>query len=389
MSMPATPPVASHALQQIAAGAQSDELARFVRDTVFEAAATRSNGIDAIVRRRAAEQGLSRERAQTPLGNVLDALLTCREDPAAAQLVALLTAHALAADPPQGVEAEDDTALKLVWLAAHVGIDVMSVLDAALGPRAGGLWGAVADLISRHDARGAGIEKAEAIVAAASVAASVHDTAIKRRQELATKVRSPLLQRLVAGPSKSALPLAQVQGEALPSPRGPVATVFLAMCGWLALRQLTRYTARALLQYRRPTSLRVTEQGLLVHSRTELFGRRVREREEVLPLSALARLTREVRFPRAGLYAGLLALAVGSYVGISWFVDGVRSWSWSLALAGAAVVALGVLIDFVFVSLLPGTRGRCQLLVVPRRGSPLCVGQIGTEEADAFLRAVR
>ncbi|NVL83962.1 hypothetical protein, partial [Escherichia coli] len=71
-----------------------------------------------------------------------------------------------------------------------------------------------------------------------------------------------------------------------------------------------------------------------------------------------------VRYPRAAFYAGLLALAIGSYVGVRAFVDGVRAASPSLLLTGLVVIALGIGADFVLGSLVPGSRGRVRIAFV-------------------------
>jgi hypothetical protein len=85
------------------------------------------------------------------------------------------------------------------------------------------------------------------------------------------------------------------------------------------------------------------------------------------------------------MYAGLLALAVGSYVGVEAFVDGVRAASPSLLAAGLGFVVAGIALDFGFSSLGPGARGRCRLLLVPRDGAKLCVGGVDPSIADAML----
>lgn len=98
------------------------------------------------------------------------------------------------------------------------------------------------------------------------------------------------------------------------------------------------------------------------------------------------RATREVRYPRLGTYAGLTALALGSYIGVGWFIDGIRAQSLSLATMGLLVVVLGVALDFVLVSLLPGRKGKCRLVLVPRKGAATCVGWVDATKADALLR---
>ena len=101
------------------------------------------------------------------------------------------------------------------------------------------------------------------------------------------------------------------------------------------------------------------------------------------------RITREVRYPRAAFYAGLLALALGSYVGVRAFADGVRAASPSLLLTGLVVIALGIAADFVLGSIVPGARGRVRLAFVPRTGKVLCIADVDAGRADdALARAL-
>lgn len=187
-------------------------------------------------------------------------------------------------------------------------------------------------------------------------------------------------------PATPAATLSPVVGELTPAPRGPVATGLLAFTGILFVAHAGRLLGRWVLAYRRPAEMTLSEDGgVRVHWRTELLGRTLRDRSVVVPRAGLARATRDVRYPSLALYAGLLALAVGSWVGVAAFVDGVRAASPSLLAWGLAIVALGLGIDFGLSSLAPGARGRCRLLVVPRDGSRLCIGDVDTARADAVL----
>jgi hypothetical protein len=85
------------------------------------------------------------------------------------------------------------------------------------------------------------------------------------------------------------------------------------------------------------------------------------------------------------MYAGLLSLAAGTYVGVSAFVDGVRVASPSLIVTGVVIVGLGLALDFAISSLAPAARGRCCILFVPRDGGKLCVGGVDVRRADALL----
>jgi hypothetical protein len=130
----------------------------------------------------------------------------------------------------------------------------------------------------------------------------------------------------------------------------------------------------------------LSDDGVRIHARTEMLGRTLRERDIVISRAALARATREVRYPRIGFYAGLLALAIGSYFGVSAFVDGVRTASPSMLLTGLVVIAVGIGLDFLLGSLAPGATGRVRIAFVPRRGAAVCVGGLDPKRADAALQ---
>jgi hypothetical protein len=197
-----------------------------------------------------------------------------------------------------------------------------------------------------------------------------------------------LAARLLPGaqPAAGGAALTPLVGELAAAPRGPVATGLLAFTGILFVALAARLVGRWVLAYRRPAEITLSEDGgVRVHWKTQLLGRTLRDRAVVVPRTGLARATRDVRYPSIALYAGLLALAVGSWVGVAAFVDGVRAASPSLLAWGLAIVALGLGIDFALSSLAPGARGRCRLLVVPRDGSRLCIGDVDTARADAVL----
>lgn len=202
--------------------------------------------------------------------------------------------------------------------------------------------------------------------------------------------RQPSLAgRLLPGDQEKAAPAGTttaVTGELAPTPRGPVATGLLAFTGILFVVNAARLLGRWVLAYRRPAEMTLSEDGgVRVRWRTELLGRTLRDRSVVVPRTGLARATRDVRYPSLALYAGLLALAVGSWVGVAAFVDGVRAASPSLLAWGLGIVALGLAIDFALSSLAPGARGRCRLLLVPRDGNGLCIAGVDTARADAVL----
>jgi hypothetical protein len=178
----------------------------------------------------------------------------------------------------------------------------------------------------------------------------------------------------------------RVVGEMMPAPRGPVVTVLMAVTGVLLVVRGARLVARVALAYRQPAELVLSEDGgVRVHWRTQLLDRTLGDGDVHVPRGALVRASREVLYPRVATYAGLLALVVGSIVGVSTLVDGVRSSSPSLIASGLGIVAVGLGLDFVASIVTPGMRGRCRVVVVPRDGARLCIGAVDVTSADALL----
>ena len=176
-----------------------------------------------------------------------------------------------------------------------------------------------------------------------------------------------------------------MNGELYPTPRGPVVTALLALSGILFVMHAARFVAKFALAYRRPAEVTLSDDGVRIKTRTEMLGRLLREREIVIGRAGLARATREVRYPRIAFYAGLLALAVGSYIGVSTLVDGVRAASPSLLLTGLVIIALGIGLDFFLGSLAPGATGRVRVSFVPKKGRAVCIGGVDAKRADAAL----
>ncbi len=177
-----------------------------------------------------------------------------------------------------------------------------------------------------------------------------------------------------------------VVGEMMPPPRGQLATALMAATGVLLVARGARLVARYVLAYRRPAELTLaSDGGLRLHWRTEILDRTLGDGDVHVPRGSLVSASREVLYPRLAAYAGLLALVGGSYVGVSTLVDGVRAGSPSLVAGGLLVVAAGLALDFGVWVLLPGLRGRCRIVVVPRDGRRLCIGAVDVERADALL----
>ena len=322
--------------------------------------------------------------AETPSGDARLVLERGPEDDAERALACALAAAALSS--PDGREA-DRTAARLLWLAAHTPFDATMLIDRAQGERAGELWSAIGHRIKRFDdGRLPSVSRGEMALACAAIAASTSKNAQTARAAL--ELSDPLLARIVSE-GAAATEEARLDGELVAAPRNVVLTVFLAVTGLLLVMAVVRAFARLALSYRRPAELSVSPKGIRIKTRTELLGRTIREREIHIGKDALVRAVREVRFPRLGLYAGLLALVLGSYIGVGALVDGVRAASPSLLGTGLLVVAAGIGLDVLFSSVGPGARGRCRVSFLPKRGGIVCVGFVDAARADSVLLRLR
>ena len=302
-------------------------------------------------------------------------------------LLSTLLARGVALSPPEGTEAEERVAESLLWLATHTAADALAAIDAAMGEGAEGVWRSVGAVLRRADAgRAPLVGRAGALVAAAALRASASPAARAEVNTLADEVRDPILRSLLSA-SGAAQPstASVVAGELVPRPHGPIALVLLAMTGLLVVLRAARLVARIALGYRCPAEVRVTPRGVTVVSRSVLLGRTLRERETHIPIESLSRATREVRYPRLALYTGIFAVAVGSYVGVSLLVEGVRAASPELIGIGALVAAFGVALDYALVNAGSGLRGKCRVVLVPRKGAPLAVAGLDPALADAAL----
>jgi hypothetical protein len=342
------------------------------------------------VTKLAAEMRLPREEAATPFGNALDVLQRGPEDDAERALTCALAAHVVALYPPKDRDERERLAHDLVWLATHTHFDATGLIDRALGDSAAVLWDAVADRVRRIDEGPiSAFDRGEALVGGLALASSRSAVAASQAAALAAATRDPKLAQVLRIGIGAGEPIEPVVGEMAPTPRGPVATTLLAVTGALLAMHALRLFGKFALAYKTPAQVLLPDDGeaggVRVRWRVEMLGRTLRDCDVVVPRAALVRATREVRYPRLALYAGLLSLAVGSYVGVTAFVDGVRAASPSLLASGIAIVALGLGLDFALSSAAPGTRGRCRMLFVPRDGTKLCVGGVDIRRADALL----
>ena len=388
-------------LEEIASRPRGDDLARLVHTAAFAAADEKRARIEDGLAELVERARLKADDAETSYGNVLRALERGGVEAAGSATRALLAgllARGVALSPPTSAEAEARVAESLVWLAANTSIDALTSIDAALEEKADGLWLAVATLIRRVDAGTAPlVGRAGAIIAASALRESTSAAARSEIRALAEDARDPIVRALLTPSSASASgapagpdgPASIAVGEMVPAPHGPVALVLLGFTGILAVMHLGRLLGQVALRYRRPAELQVSAKGVVIITRTELLGRTLKERNIHIPIEALLRATREIRYPRLALYVGLGALAIGSYFGISLFVDGARAGSPELLGIGLLLVVLGIVLDYVLSNIVPSGKRVCRVVLVPRKGSAVAVGRLDPVRADEALNRLK
>jgi hypothetical protein len=362
-----------------------DALREHVRALAI-AAAGRADG--KVFREPSSVEGLARAGADTRAGNAVEILERGVRNPEEALLVSVLLALGIARDFPSAPETEITRAKQLAFIAAHGPINALLAADPILGDeRRRPLWRAVATFAEPSTAE----DTPTSLAALAALAAARSEAARAAARDLAERSTDPLVRALLGRESASATTSGlRLSGELGPAPHGPVATTFLALSGLLFLTRSARLLGQVGLAFQQPAEVRVSERGLEIRHETRLLGRVLRARETLVPLGNVARVTREVRYARLGLYLGLLALAFGSYVGMGLLVDGTRVPGGSVSLLGTGlvVILLGLVLDYALTTLADNVRGRCRLVIVPRKGKSFAVGALDPARADTMVAAL-
>jgi hypothetical protein len=342
-----------------------------------------------------------REHAETAYGNVLTALERGPRGPSEQAVVAALLAHGIAAEPPSSEQGWDDLGAELVWLGANSPFVAFDALEALLGSNSGRLMTALGALAQESELNRCG--RGEALVAAAALAASRSEAAREAASRVVLSSSDPLVKAACGGGTRSGRdegsPVRsdardpsepRLMGELRAVPLGPVLTTLFALTGVLLLWRGVALFARWAFGLQRPAEVRLTHRGLELALSARLLGRVLYERQLVVPLHQIVRVTREVRYARLGLYAGLMALAFGTYFGVGLLVDGIRVPGSSPPLLGLGVllVLLGLGLDFSLTRLSDAARGRCRLVLVPRRGRAFCLGGLDLHETDQMLARI-
>jgi hypothetical protein len=387
-SEPSLRPTPAEMVEALALHPQSEALVRFVREAALEAAAARRLEFASRFHHPLPHPlpklptGLTKGDADTAYGNVVEVLERGVKEPLEGDLLGALLALSARREPDSETE-EQAFVAHLVWLAAHTPVNALPALDGAT-PEREEVFRVLAVVAANPTQAAADFGRTEAFVAAAALGVSQAAAApVARAEALANTDELSIRALLLAG----AADLAPLTGELVAAPFAPFTTAVLAFTLVLFSWQALRLVARFVFAYRRPAVLRLTPRGLELTHQVMLLGKVLRDRSTLVPLANLSKVTRETRYARLGLYAGLAALVLGTYFGMGLFVDGLRVPGGSSALLemAAATIVAGLAIDFVLSSVADSARGKCRLLVEPRTGRRLCVSGVDPASADAML----
>ncbi len=375
--------------EELANHPRVDALAKLVHALAFSAYDERRGELDEGLADAADRLGVDEASAETSHGNVLRAL---KKGPTATGperlVLGELLARGVALSPPQG-DAWERVVLALAHVASVTGVDALAKLDGALGDKSAHVWREAARLLEKQAmAPSALLSRPSEIVLAAALGASLDGAAASARATLRGSLRDPLLSTLLARAEERAAaePLV-LSAEVVRRPRGPIALFFLTVTLLLPVVALLSLLGRYAFHFRRPAELRVSGEGVTVESRFQLLGKTLRETKQFIPRAGLARIAREVRYPRLATYVGIGTLLVGSYVGLRLVIDGARAGAPEFLGIGLAILVVALVVDY-GLTRLPPAKGRCQLLLEAKKGRPVTLAVVDPALADRALSLI-
>lgn len=135
------------------------------------------------------------------------------------------------------------------------------------------------------------------------------------------------------------------------------------LSGFFLIRGLFSLVWRFCLAFRRKAQVTFKEGSLILSEEWWIFGKIIRFATLEAPITDIGAVRFENRQRYLYLLVGFGALAIGTWIGIQWFVDGMRAGYPNLALVGALVVFVGVAIDVALYLFVPGGLGKKVLIL--------------------------
>jgi hypothetical protein len=163
--------------------------------------------------------------------------------------------------------------------------------------------------------------------------------------------------------------------------------VISILTGFFLLRGLVSLIVRYCFVLRKYVTITVEDSSLVLDAEWSILGKRFRQVRTMAPIPQVRALRVENRQRYIYLLIGFGALAIGTWIGLQLFVDGLRAGYPYLALVGAGVVILGIAVDLFLYLFVPAGEGR-SLLVVAMGPWTMRVCGVEYDAARRFLDRV-
>jgi hypothetical protein len=355
---------------------------------------------------RAAEHDVTREVAETKLGNVLEVL---ERGPERAGERALLGAFAVLGLGARLAKEDGNEASVLArfvrhadWLETASPQPIYAFVDPVLeGDAKDRVWNAIADAcVSQKPAALRFAGRARAAVRVSALATSKSDAAREGLERIARHAEDPAVRALAAfafgggaslgseEPGGAERGAVSVRGRVGRPRRGAVLEVLRVLSGVAAVLWTFRALG-ALVGLVRTRDLSLAPGGVRVVSETRLLGRVVRAREETFATNGLASIAEATRYPIVHALVGLAFSSVGVLAGGLLAFDAVRSGETWVLVVAAGLVLVGAGTDLALEVFFPKRKDRVALELAVLPGRTVRVDDVPTAEARRFLEAVR
>lgn len=398
------PPTADElrrALADVRAHSDRTALCAFALETLTSQAEGRSLlALGKLADKRAEQHGVTRESAQTELGNVLSVV---EQSPQQGTEFALVSAYAIAGlnaalsqlDGAKRAERLDRFLEHAAWLELATAFRLTSLMDELLGAEHLALCHertAVAVLKTDDGRDDDPNRRARAALRIGALSLARAESAKEALIAISSGARDPFV-RGMADLGRGELPTSappmdpRIVGRVSTFSGRPAGTVLRVVTGWAFLRWVLGVLAWTL-GIRRPMWIEVDASVLTVQRRVTFLGKTLRERRQVVRISEVLGATRHARFQSLHLVTGMVALGAGVITGVVVAADALRVNDQRLLTMAAAIASIGAGLDLLFEVLIPG-RARAVTVDVALKGKPpVRISGISLVEADSWLRAL-
>jgi hypothetical protein len=176
----------------------------------------------------------------------------------------------------------------------------------------------------------------------------------------------------------------QVRGEMVNRAAWAPLRVLAIVTGLFLVRGILALFGRYCLGLRRRACAQVEGRTLVLAVEWSILGKKIKETRTIAPITDLKAVRLENRQRYLHLLIGFGALVTSAWIGIQWFVNGLRAGYPYLALVGAGIVAAGVLIDLFLYFVVPSANGSSRILIALGPWEVRLAG-VDPDKASAFV----